>query len=249
MQARTSPLPLEVFPDRLAAARALAREIAALVRSRPDCVLGLATGSTPVPLYDELARLHREEGLSFARVRTFNLDEYLELAPGDPRSFRAWMQTQLVARTDLRMENVHLPRIGAAPEAEAPRYAAAIAAAGGIDLQVLGIGRNGHIGFNEPGSTRDSRARVVELAESTRADAAAKFGGLEHVPRRALTLGVSEILAARRVRLLAFGSGKAAIVKRAVEGEAGPQVPASLLRGHADAKLLLDAEAAGELGR
>lgn len=241
-------LPLEIHADRQSAARALAREIAALVRAKPDCVLGLATGQTPVPLYDELARLCRDEGLSFARVRTFNLDEYLDLAPGDPRSFRAWMHAQLVARTDLRAENVHLPRVGATPEAEAQRYAAALAAAGGIDLQVLGIGRNGHIGFNEPGAARDSKSRVVELAESTRADAAAKFGGLEHVPRRALTLGVSEILAARAIRVLAFGAGKAAIVARVLREEPGAEVPASFVRGHPDARLILDREAAAGLG-
>lgn len=243
-------LPLEIHADPRAAARALAREIALLVRAKPDCVLGLATGRTPVPLYDELARLVREEGLSLVRVRCFNLDEYLDLAPGDPRSFRAWIEAQLVRRTDLRPENVNLPRGGLAPEAaerEAERYAQSIVAAGGIDLQIAGIGRNGHIGFNEPGSGRDSRARVVELAQSTRADAAAAFGGLEHVPRRAITLGLSEILAARAIRVLAFGAGKAAIVARLLREQPSAELPASLVRGHPAARLVLDREAAGAL--
>jgi len=210
-------------------------------------VLGLPTGNTPVPLYRELARLCREEGLSFARARTFNLDEYLDLPPGDPRSFRTWMQQQFFGQVDLAPANVHVPRASGEGEAEARRYAAELAAAGGIDLQLLGIGRNGHIGFNEPGSARDSRARVVELARETRADAAALFGGLEHVPRRAITLGIAEILEARAIRVLAFGKAKAPIVKRMLQGEVGPDCPASYLRGHSDLRLLLDADAASAL--
>jgi glucosamine-6-phosphate deaminase len=212
-------------------------------------VLGLPTGNTPVPLYRELARLHREERLSFARARTFNLDEYLDLAPGDPRSFRAWMQEQFFAHVDLAPANVHVPRAAGDGAAEAQRYAAEIDAAGGIDLQLLGIGRNGHVGFNEPGSAREARARVVELASETRADAAALFGGLARVPRRAITLGIAEILAARAIRVLAFGKGKAAIVKRMLEGEVGPDCPASFLRGHAGLSILLDADAASALAR
>jgi glucosamine-6-phosphate deaminase len=240
---------IEVHGSRAEAARALAREIAALLRERPDAVLGLPTGATPVELYRELVRLHREEGLSFARARTFNLDEYLGLSEGDPRSFRAWMQAQLFGRVDLRPENAHVPRCAAAGPGEARRYAAELAAAGGIDLQVLGVGRNGHIGFNEPGSARDSRTREVELAAETRAAAAAACGGLERVPERALTLGVAEILEARAIRVLAFGKGKCEVVRRLCEGPIGPELPASFLRGHRDVQLFLDAEANAGLGR
>jgi glucosamine-6-phosphate deaminase len=240
---------IEVHPSREAACRALAREIADLVRAKPAAVLGLPTGSTPVPLYEELGRLHREQGLSFARATSFNLDEYLDLPAGDPRSFRAWMQEQLFARVDFGPQHTHVPRGEGDPELEARRYAAALAAAGGIDLQLLGIGRNGHIGFNEPGSARDSRTRVVLLAPETRADAAAAFGGEARVPARAITLGVADILEARAIRVLAFGKGKAGIVRRMLEGEVGPDCPASFLRGHADLRLLLDADAASGLRR
>lgn len=206
-------------------------------------MLGLPTGNTPVPLYRELVRLHREEQLSFARARSFNLDEYLGLEPGDARSFRAWMHAQLFAQVDFAPQNVHIP--GGAGEARG--YAEALQRAGGIDLQVLGVGRNGHIGFNEPGSARDSRTRVVSLAHETRAAAAPAFGGLENVPERALTLGVAEILEARAIRVLAFGKGKAEIVRRMLLGEVGPDCPASFLRGHADLRVLLDTGAAARL--
>jgi len=225
---------IEVHPSAAAASAVLAREIAELVRAEPASVLGLPTGSTPVPLYEELARLHREAGLSFARARSINLDEYLDLPPGDPRSFRAWMQEHFFARVDFAAPNTRFPSAG-------ERVA--------IDLQLLGIGRNGHIGFNEPGSTRDSRARVVELASETRADAAATFGGLAHVPTRALTLGVADILEARAIRVLAFGKSKAAIVQRALEGPLGTECPASFLRGHPDVRFLLDEPAAALLRR
>ncbi len=202
-----------------------------------------------MPLYRELVRLHRAGELSFARARSFNLDEYVGLAAADPRSFRAWMQQQLFGEVDFVPGQVHIPRGDGEAELEARRYAAALAQAGGIDLQVLGVGRNGHIGFNEPGSTRDSRTRVVELAPETRADAAPSFGGLEHVPRCAITLGVAEILEARAIRVLAFGPAKAQIVRQMLAGEIGPDCPASFLRGHADLRLLLDAQAAGDLRR
>jgi glucosamine-6-phosphate deaminase len=231
----------EVHASREAACCALARELAELLRSKPDAVLGLPTGHTPVPLYRELARLYREERLSFARVRTFNLDEYLGLPEGDPRSFRAWMQGQFLGRVDLAPENAHFP--------SDESFAQALRAAGGIDLQLLGVGRNGHIGFNEPGSARDSRMRVVELAPETREDAAQHFGGLARVPVRAITLGVADILDARAIRVLAFGAAKAGIVRRMLEEPPGPGLPAGFLRGHADVRILLDAEAASGLSR
>jgi len=240
---------IEVHASREAACRALAREIAALLHAKPGAVLGLPTGNTPEPLYRELVRLHREERLSFARTRSFNLDEYLGLPAGDPHSFRVRMQQQLFAETDFAPQNVHIPHSDADAEPEVRRYAGSLAAAGGIDLQVLGIGRNGHIGFNEPGSARESRTRVVALAPETRAGAAPSFGGLAHVPERAITLGVADILEARTIRVLAFGKAKAEIVQRMLEGPIGPACPASFLRGHGDLRLLLDAEAAGGLRR
>jgi glucosamine-6-phosphate deaminase len=232
---RPLTLPIEVHPSGVAACAALAREVAQLLRSRPDAVLGLATGGTPVPLYEELVRLHREEALTFARARSLNLDEYLDLAPGDARSFRAWMQERFFGRVDFAPANVHFPDA----QTQALR----------VDLQLLGLGRNGHIGFNEPGSLRESHTRVVELAAETRADAAATFGGLTRVPKRAITLGIEEILAARSIRVLAFGGAKAQIVQRTLEGPVGPDCPASFLRGHPDARFLLDAAAASRLRR
>jgi len=240
---------IDVHPSREVACRALAREIADRVRAKPALVLGFPTGDSPIPLYRELARLHREEGLSFARVRGFNLDEYVGLSAGDPRAFRAWMQRQLFDAVDFAPGNAQLPRGDGDAELETRRYAAALAAAGGIDLQLLGIGRNGHIGFNEPGSARDSRTRVVELAPETRADAAQLFGGLANVPQRAITLGIADILDARAIRVLAFGAGKAQIVRRMLEGEIGPACPASFLRGHRDLRLVLDEPAAAGLRR
>jgi glucosamine-6-phosphate deaminase len=159
------------------------------------------------------------------------------------------MEEQLFARVDLAPANTHVPRTDCAgdPEAEVRRYARQLEAAGGIDLQVLGIGRNGHIGFNEPGSARESRTRVVELAQETRAAAAANFGGLANVPERAITLGVADILDARAIRVLAFGKGKAEIVRRMLQEPIGPDCPASFLRGHRDLRLLLDREAASGL--
>ena len=222
----------------------MAREIADLVRAKPAAVLGLPTGETPVPLYRELAQLHAAGELSFARARSFNLDEYVGLPAGDPRAFRAWMQRQLFDAVDFAPASARLPRGDGDAELEARRYADALAQAGGIDLQLLGIGRNGHIGFNEPGSARDSRTRVVALAPETRADAARHFGGLEHVPERAITLGVADILDARAIRVLAFGAAKARIVQRMLEGPIGPECPASFLRGHRDLRLVLDEPAA-----
>jgi glucosamine-6-phosphate deaminase len=235
---------IEVHRSREEACRALAGEIAALLRARPESVLGLPTGTTPVALYRELVRMHREEGLSFARARTFNLDEYLGLAEGDPRNFRVWMQEQLFGLVDLDPANAHIPGCAEEGQSEARRYAALLAAAGGIDLQLLGVGRNGHIGFNEPGSARESRTRVVELARETRADAAAAFGALADVPQRAVTLGVADILDARAVRVLAFGKSKTQVVRRLLGEPIGPELPASFLRGHPDVRLFLDAEAA-----
>ncbi|OAM90545.1 glucosamine-6-phosphate deaminase [Termitidicoccus mucosus] len=247
---------LAVFKDNAEASRCVAREIAALIRERQRqgrrAVLGLATGSTPLGLYAELVRMHREEGLSFANVVTFNLDEYQNLPPGHPQSYHHFMWTHLFAKVDIPAANTHIPD-GNAPAADAEescrRYEQAIAEAGGIDIQILGIGRTGHIGFNEPGSARRSRTRFVTLAPLPRRDAASDFGGEEHTPRQAVSMGVRTILGARRVMLLAWGQHKAPVVRAAVEGEVTPHCPASFLQEHDNALFITDLAAAGELTR
>lgn len=234
------------------AARALADEIAELVadgrRRGRSAVLGLATGRSPLALYEELARRAREGTLDLSDAITFNLDEYLGLPADDPRSFRARMRATLFERVGLREDRTHVPRCDlrtAEAALHAEIYEREIARAGGIDLQVLGIGRNGHIGFNEPGSGRDTRTREVELARETVEDAASAFGGAGGVPRRALTMGIATILEARRLRVLAFGPGKREIVRRTLEEGIGPAVPATFLREHGDARLYVDAAALG----
>lgn len=248
---REEPAIQVVRTTALAAAREVAREIATLIDERQRAgrvaVLGLATGNTPLATYDELARLHQGEGVSFAKLVTFNLDEYLDLAPEHACSFRRYMRERLFERIDLDLANAWLPASDVAPSQQAAHcrdYERAIAEAGGIDLQILGIGRNGHIGFNEPGSTRDSRTRVVQLEAVTREDAAAAFGGLERVPERAITMGVATILEARRIRVLAFGAHKREVVRRTLESPIGPALPATFLREHADCVLYTDAPSA-----
>ena len=248
----TESAPARVFADRTAACRVLAAEVAELVRSINDtgrpAVLGLATGRTPLPFYAELIRLHREGKLSFANVISFNLDEYLGLPHGHPESYRTFMERELFSHVDMRPENINIP--DGTPEdipARCAAYEKAIRDAGGIDFQLLGIGRTGHIGFNEPGSPRDSRTRKVELDPITREDAAPAFGGLEHVPTHAISMGCGTILEARKIALLAWGSAKASIVKEALNGPITDQVSASFLQEHPDATFYLDAEAGSEL--
>ncbi|MGM0578632.1 MAG: glucosamine-6-phosphate deaminase [Myxococcota bacterium] len=244
--------PVVQVDEREAVDRALASEIARLIHARRaegrPCVLGLATGHTPTGVYRELVRLHRDEGLSFADVITFNLDEYAGLSPEHPASFRAWMQRVLFERVDVDPGATHVPRGDAPdPEAECRRYEALLREAGGVDLQVLGLGRNGHVGFNEPGSPVDSRTRVVTLAETTRRVNARDFPDDTPVPDRALTMGVETILEARRLRVIAFGEHKADAVRHLVESEPEPAWPCSLLRGHDDLRVLCDAPAASLL--
>src|SRR6516162_8384683 len=247
-------VPTLVFPTSVQVARHLALMIESLIRQnnsagRPT-VLGLPTGSTPVGLYRELVRLHREAGLDFSRVITFNLDEYYPMPPDDPQSYRRWMQETFFDHVNIPTANIHVPDGTIRPddaEDYCLRYEQRIRRAGGIDLQVLGIGRTGHVGFNEPGSTRHSRTRLVTLDPVTRRDAAGSFYGEENVPHQAITMGVGTILDARKIVLLAFGEHKAPIVHRAVEGPVTESVTASFLRQHPDAVFLLDQAAAGEL--
>ncbi|MEE2705817.1 MAG: glucosamine-6-phosphate deaminase [Planctomycetota bacterium] len=249
-------IPCAVHPKAKDASIAVAHEIADLIRSRAaegkHCVLGLATGSTPTAVYDELVRLHREEGLSFANVITFNLDEYYPMRPNELQSYFRFMQEHLFDLVDIAPENAFVPDGTIAADdvhGYCERYEQRIRDAGGIDIQLLGIGRTGHIGFNEPGSGRDSRTRLITLDHVTRTDAASDFFGEENVPRRAVTMGVGTILGARRVIMLVFGEHKSPIIARAVEGNVTPSVAASFLQEHANAQVVLDAAAAEQLTR
>jgi glucosamine-6-phosphate deaminase len=245
---------IRVFDSSVAAVRELACEVSRLIRGRAaagrQAVLGLATGSTPLPFYQELVRLHREEGLSFANVISFNLDEYLGLERDHPETYWSFMHRHLFEHVDLPESQIHLPS-STLSEADIPAHCAAYEArirdAGGLDFQLLGIGSNGHIGFNEPGSAKDSRTRSMRLDESTRRDAAAAFGGAEHVPPQAITMGCGTILDARRIVLLAWGTNKAAIVRKALVGPITGQVSATFLREHPDVAFYLDHGAASRL--
>jgi glucosamine-6-phosphate deaminase len=236
--------------------RLVARRIAEVIRERQaagqHAVLGLATGSTPIGVYRELIRMHQEEGLSFADVVTFNLDEYYPMDPGSIHSYHRFMWENLFTQLDIVPGNVHLPP-GNLPrdqiEATCQRYEDAIRAAGGIDLQILGIGRTGHIGFNEPGSGAESRTRLVTLDLVTRKDTAADFFGEENVPREAITMGVETIFEAREILILATGEHKADIVQRAVEGEVDHEVAATFLQRHGNTTFYVDQAAAAALTR
>lgn len=245
-----------VVPDYDALARLIADRIVEVIgratAARGRCVLGLATGSTPLGVYRELIARHRRGEVSFAQVVTFNLDEYYPMAPDSPHSYRRYMWETFFDHVDIDPANVHLPD-GALDRASVndhcARYEAAIAAAGGIDFQMLGVGRSGHIGFNEPGSDKASRTRLVTLDTVTRRDAAADFFGEAHVPREAITMGVATILEAREIALIATGEHKASIVRRTVEGEVSHDVAATYLQAHPNATVYLDAAAAAELTR
>lgn len=238
------------------ACAAVAHHIAQQVRRRHQegrpCVLGLATGSSPVAVYEELVRLHRQEQLSLANVVTFNLDEYYPMQPEELQSYVRFMREHLFDHVDIPESQIHIPD-GTLPieqvDAFCRAYERRIADAGGIDIQLLGIGRTGHVGFNEPGSSRSSRTRLITLDRVTRLDAASDFFGEEHVPRRAITMGVGTILDARQIMLLAFGEHKSAIVADAVEGDVTSAVAASYLQQHPDAAFYLDRAAADALSR
>jgi glucosamine-6-phosphate deaminase len=247
-------IPTLVFPTSAQASRHVALIIESLIRqnnsaNRPT-VLGLATGSTPVGLYRELIRLHKEAGLDFSRVISFNLDEYYPMTPDDPHSYHLWMHETFFKHVNIPPANIHIPD-GLTPTADVDEYCARyeqlIRRAGGIDLQILGIGRSGHIGFNEPGSTRYSRTRAVTLDPVTRRDAAGDFFGEENVPHQAITMGVGTILEARKIAIMAFGEHKAPIVRKAVEEEMTDAVSASFLQKHPGTTFILDQAAAGDL--
>lgn len=239
-----------------AIAARLARRMGEIINARraagSRAVLGLATGSTPIGIYRELIRMHRDEGLDFSDVVTFNLDEYFPMRPDSIHSYHLYMWENLFSHINIRPENVHIPS-GVATREEVDEqclaYEQAIRDAGGIDLQLLGIGKTGHIGFNEPGSGIESRTRRIALDTVTRRDAAADFFGEDNVPTEAITMGVATIMDVREIALVATGEHKSEIVRRAVEGEPDPDVAATYLQRHANAVFYLDPAAAADLTR
>ncbi len=249
-------IPCQVYENAEDAAIAIALYIANAARQKAKkgetLVLGLATGSTPVGIYDELVRMHRYDGLSLANVATFNLDEYFPMNPDELQSYVRFMNEHLFDLVDISRSNVHIPDGRVAAEnvsAFCSDYENKIRKLGGIDIQILGIGRTGHVGFNEPGSSKNSRTRMITLDKVTRADAASDFFGEENVPRRAITMGVGTILDAREIFIVAFGEHKAPIVARAVEGEMRSAVSASFLQEHPCARFIMDRAASESLVR
>ncbi|HKL14155.1 MAG TPA: glucosamine-6-phosphate deaminase [Balneolaceae bacterium] len=249
-------IPTVIYQESSDASVAVANEIAELIKMNDKegkpTVLGLATGSTPVRVYDELVRLHREEGLSFKHVITFNLDEYYPIEPNSLQSYVRFMNEHLFDHIDIPDENVHIPD-GTIAEDDVhefcDEYERKIEEAGGLDIQILGIGRTGHIGFNEPGSRPDSKTRLITLDKITRKDAASDFFGEEYVPRRAITMGVGTILEADKIILMAWGESKAPVIKESVEGEINESVPATYLQNHDNTYVVLDNASSEKLTR
>ena len=253
---RFEKIPTQIFESPSDASKSVAREIADLIVERQkenkNVVLGLATGSSPITMYNELVRLHQEEGLSFKNVITFNLDEYFPIQPEALQSYVRFMNEYLFKHIDIPKENIHIPDGTIKPEEItnfSRNYEMQIHEAGGLDFQILGIGRTGHIGFNEPGSPINSRTRPVTLDHITRIDAAADFFSEDFVPRKAITMGVGTIMAAKKIIMMAWGEGKSHIIKHTVEGEISDQVPATFLQKHPDVKIILDTAASAQLTR
>jgi glucosamine-6-phosphate deaminase len=237
-----------IQPNAEAAASLVARAAARELRANPNLVLGLATGSTMERVYRNLARMHKEEKLDFSLCRTFNLDEYVGLFPADPSSYRHYMNHHLFRHVNVDPRNTYLPNgLATDLDEECRRYEATIQRFGGIDLQLLGIGKAGHIGFNEPLSALRSRTRVKALTPTTLKQNAPFFGGEEHMPHRAITMGVGTILESRRCFLLATGESKAEVIAKAVEGPITSMISATALQLHAWCTVVVDEEAAGKL--
>ncbi|NVO20685.1 MAG: glucosamine-6-phosphate deaminase [Bacteroidetes bacterium] len=253
---RYEKLPVKVANSAVEASKVIASRIAEMIRQRStegkNLVLGLATGSTPIHVYNELIRIHKEEGLSFSNVVTFNLDEYYSLHPEHSQSYHHFMWERLFRHIDIPAENINIPK-GDLPLEEVnafcKTYEIKIKEAGGIDIQLLGIGRTGHIGFNEPGSALNSRTRLVTLDRLTRIDTSDSFNGEENVPKYAITMGVGTIMAAREIFLMAWGEGKASIIQKAVEEPITDTIPTSYLQNHPNTFIILDRAAAIELTR
>jgi glucosamine-6-phosphate deaminase len=249
-------IPVKIFPDQSKGSLFAANEIASLIREKQAknqmCVLGLATGTTPKTLYQQLVEMHKKEGLSFQNVITFNLDEYYPIDKEAFQSYFNYMHRLFFNHIDIDHSNIHIPN-GELPKEEIKKHCAEyekqIEKAGGLDLQILGIGNNGHIGFNEPGSSIYSRTRLINLDNSTRLANVYEFANISQVPRLAITMGISVILKAKRIILLAWGPAKARVIRKSVEGNMTEQVPASILQQHSDCTFLLDTAAATELTR
>ena len=239
-----------VSADLLTASKQAAAYMAARVAAKADTVLGLATGSTPIELYGQLIRMHREEGLDFSKCVTFNLDEYVGLSPEHPASYAHYMRVNFFDAMNIPRSQTHIPNgLAADIPAYCASYEAAIRDAGGIDLQILGIGTDGHIGFNEPSSSLASRTRLKTLTEITRRDNAKYFESDADIPHHVITMGIGTIMEAREILLLAFGAAKAAAVAAMVEGPLSAMVPASILQMHPVVKVFVDEAAAGKLKR
>jgi glucosamine-6-phosphate deaminase len=246
----------EIFESSEKASKLIAEEIANTIKSHASkgksCVLGLATGSSPLSVYQELIRLHKEEGLSFKNVITFNLDEYYPMEPDELQSYVRFMNEHLFNYIDIPRNNIHIPDGTVTKnniQEYCANYEAKIKKAGGIDIQLLGIGRTGHIGFNEPGSMKNSLTRIINLDHITRLDAASDFFTEENVPTKAITMGIGTILNAKRIILIAFGEGKAEVIKRAIEGDIVDQVPATYLQNHPNTVFVMDNAASAKLSR
>ncbi len=239
-----------VLPTPEESSRIAARLVAKQIRHKPHSVLGLATGSTPLMLYRELIRMHREEGLDFSRVTTFNLDEYVGLSPEHSTSYHRYMQENLFDHINVPEKNTHIPD-GLTEDIPifCEGYEAQIQASGGIDLQVLGIGTDGHVGFNEPTSSLASRTRIKTLTRQTLSDNARFFAGDVEQPHHVLTMGIGTIMESRQVVLLAFGSGKAEAVAASVEGPISSMMPASALQFHPRTHVIIDEPAANKLAK
>ncbi len=246
-------IPTVVFDTAQNASKAIAREIAGLIkRKKGNCVLGLPTGSTPISVYEELIKLHKKEGLSFRNVHTFNLDEYYPIKHDTVQSYVRYMNENFFDHIDIPKKNINIPDGSLSLEdipAFCRKYEKKIIDLGGIDIQLLGIGRTGHIGFNEPGSSIESKTRLITLDWVTKMDAASDFFGEENVPRRAITMGIGTIFKAKRIFLIAWGEGKADIIRRAIEEPLSDQVPASYLQKHPNTIFVLDESSASSLTR
>lgn len=237
-----------IQPNSQQASELAARIVARTVREKPHAVLGLATGNTPLQLYRNLVRMHREQGLDFGGVTSFNLDEYVGVPPAHPSSFHSYMWAHLFSSINMPRERINIPDgLTADIPAACRKYEQAVRSAGGIDIQILGIGTNGHIGFNEPSSSLSSRTRIKTLTEETRLDAAAAFGGEEAVPTHVITMGLGTIMDSKLCLLLAFGKKKARAVSLAAEGPVTAMVPGSILQMHPRAIMVLDKDAASDL--
>lgn len=244
------PIKVSIAKDYNEMSKKAAKLIADSMRKKPNIVLGLATGGTPVGCYKELVRMHKKEGLDFSKVVTFNLDEYIGLPLTHPQSYRYFMNENLFHHANIKMKNTHVPDgLSDDPEKTCKEFEKKVKKAGGIDLQLLGIGSNGHIAFNEPGSPFNSRTRIVDISEQTKRDNARFFKSIDEVPHQAISMGMETIMEAREIVLLASGEGKADAIAKSLEGPITTEVPASILQRHPNCTFIIDQASASKLTR